>query len=157
MIYHTSVLSPTFKWNGWKCWLRRNYNLLFVKDTSISKRTSFLVYAKPLTICKRNIIIIVCETILAEVREHMFSSLDVWRNSSRYRGPIWMTSSSLPWWRHQMEIFSASLAICSGNSPVTGEFPAPRPVTQSFDVFFDRRLNKRLSKQWRGWWFQTPQ
>ena len=90
-----------------KCWLHRNYNLLFVKDTSISKRTSFLVNAKPLTICKRNIIIIVCETILPEVREHMFSSLGVWRNSSRYRGPIWMTSSSLPWWRHQMEIFSA--------------------------------------------------
>ena len=38
------------------------------------------------------------------------------------------------------------LAICAGNSPVPGEFPAQRPVTQSFDVFFDLRLNKRLSK-----------
>ena len=35
-----------------------------------------------------------------------------------------------------MEIFSALLAICAGNSPVSGEFPAPRPVTQSFDGFF---------------------
>ena len=35
-----------------------------------------------------------------------------------------------------MEIFSALLAICTGNSPVTGEFPAQRPVTQSFDVIF---------------------
>ena len=34
----------------------------------------------------------------------------------------------------QMETFSASLAICAGNSPVTGEFPAQRPVTRSFDV-----------------------
>ena len=50
-----------------------------------------------------------------------------------------------------METFSASLAICVGNSPVTGEFPAQRPVTRSFDVFFDRRLNERLSKQSRGW------
>ena len=25
-----------------------------------------------------------------------------------------------------------------------------------FDVFFDLRLNKRLSKQWWGWWFETP-
>ena len=41
-----------------------------------------------------------------------------------------------------MEIFSALLAMCAGNSPVTGEFPAQRPVTQSFDVFFDLRLNK---------------
>ena len=51
------------------------------------------------------------------------------------------------WWRHQMETFSALLAICAGNSPVPGEFPAQRPVTQSFDVFFDLRPNKRLSKQ----------
>ena len=40
------------------------------------------------------------------------------------------------WWRHQMETFSAFLAICAGNSPVPGEFPAQRPVTRSFDVFF---------------------
>ena len=52
------------------------------------------------------------------------------------------------WWRHQMETISALLAICAGNSPVTGEFPAQRPVTRSFDVFFDLRLTKWLSKQW---------
>ena len=46
-----------------------------------------------------------------------------------------------------METFSALLAICVGNSPVSGEFPAQRPVTRSFDVFFDLRLNKRLNKQ----------
>ena len=33
--------------------------------------------------------------------------------------------------------------------------PAQRPVTGSFDVFFDLRLNKRLGKQSRGWWFET--
>ena len=60
------------------------------------------------------------------------------------------------WWRHQMETFSALLAICAGNSPVTGEFPAQRPVTRGLDVFFDRCLNKRLSKQCWGWWFETP-
>ena len=50
-----------------------------------------------------------------------------------------------------METFSALLAICTGIAPVTGEFPAQRPVTQSFDVFFDLRLNKQLSKQSLGW------
>ena len=60
-----------------------------------------------------------------------------------------------PWCRHQMETFSALLAICAGNSPVPGEFPTQRPVTRSFDVFFDLRLNKRLSKQSWGWWFKT--
>ena len=54
-----------------------------------------------------------------------------------------------------MEIFSALLAICAGNSPVTGEFPTQRPVTRSFDVYFDLRPNERLSKQWWGWWFET--
>ena len=60
------------------------------------------------------------------------------------------------WWRHQMEKFSALLAFCAGNSPVTGEFPAQRPVTRSFDVFFYVLLNKRLSKQSWDWWFETP-
>ena len=64
-------------------------------------------------------------------------------------------TSTPEWWRHQMETFSALLAICEGNSPVPGEFPTQRPVTHSFDVFFDLRLNKRLSKQSWGWWFET--
>ena len=43
--------------------------------------------------------------------------------------------TSMPWWRHQMEIFAALLARCAGNPPVTGEFPSQRPVTRSFDFF----------------------
>ena len=46
---------------------------------------------------------------------------------NRCRGQFW-------WWRHQMETFSALLAICAGNSPVTGEFLAQRPVTRSIDI-----------------------
>ena len=57
-------------------------------------------------------------------------------------------------WRHQMETFSALLALCAGNSPVAGEFPSQRPVTRSFDVFFDLCLNNWLSKQSWGWWFE---
>ena len=45
----------------------------------------------------------------------------------------------------QMETFSALLAICAENSPVPGEFPAQRPLTRNFDVFFVLCLNKRLS------------
>ena len=59
------------------------------------------------------------------------------------------------WWRQQMETFSTLLAICAGNSPVPGEFPTQRPVTRSFDVYFDLRPNKRLCKQSWGWWFET--
>ena len=42
-----------------------------------------------------------------------------------------------------MQTFSALLALWAGNSPVTGEFPAQRPLTRSFDVFFDMHLNER--------------
>ena len=65
------------------------------------------------------------------------------------------SKATLTWWHHQMEAFSASLAFCEGNSPVTGEFPSQRPVTQSFDIFFDLHLNKWLSKPSRRWWFET--
>ena len=67
-----------------------------------------------------------------------------------------LLTACFSWWRHQVETFSALLAICAWNSPVPGEFPAQRPVTQIFDVFFDLRLNKRLSKQPWGWRFDTP-
>ena len=49
-----------------------------------------------------------------------------------------MTSSNI-------KTFSALLALCVGNSPVTGEFPSQRPVTWSFDIFFDPCLNILLS------------
>ena len=73
----------------------------------------------------------------------------------RMSDPCLIYGSLLSWWRYQMETFSALLAICSGNSPAPGEFPTQRPVTRSFDVFFDLRLNTRLRKQSRGWWFET--
>ena len=55
-----------------------------------------------------------------------------------------------------MEAFSALLALCEGKPSVNDEFPSQGPVTWSFGVFFDLRLNKRLSKQWRHRWFETP-
>ena len=68
------------------------------------------------------------------------------KETSRVRSPK-LTIARNSWWRHQIETFSALLAICAGNSPVPGEFPTQRPVTRSFDVYFDLRPNKRLSKQ----------
>ena len=94
---------------------------------------------------------------------YVISDLDGWVSGRHLKDlfvhvivPIDGFVSYLSWWRHQMETFSALLAICAGNSPVTGEFPSQRPVTRSFDVFFDLRLNKQLSKQSSGWWFETP-
>ena len=52
-------------------------------------------------------------------------------------------------------IFGVTGHLC-GEFTGPGEFPLQRPVTRSFDVFFDVCLNKRLSKQSWGWWFETP-
>ena len=38
-----------------------------------------------------------------------------------------------------MKIFSALLALCAGNSPVTGELPSQRPVARRFDAGDFRR------------------
>ena len=51
-------------------------------------------------------------------------------------------------------IFRVTGPLC-GEFTGPGEFPAHRPVTRSFDVFFDLGLNKWLSKQPWGWWFET--
>ena len=61
-----------------------------------------------------------------------------------------------PWWHHQKENFPRYWWFVRGihRSPVNSTHK--RPVTQSFDVFFDQCLNIRLSKQSSGWWFETP-
>ena len=86
---------------------------------------------------------IVCEitAILSRGR-----SANTWINHSQHISMMTSSNGNI----------SALLAICAGHSPVTGEFPAQRPVTRSFGVFFNLCLNKRLSKQWGGLWFETP-
>ena len=95
---------------------------------------------------------------------HNLSS--IWSDTKEIKGLQMILAQSMPmycwygnvkrvsWWRHQMKTFSALLALCAGNSPVPGAFSAQRPVTRSFDVLFDMRLDKQLSKQSRGWWFE---
>ena len=53
-------------------------------------------------------------------------------------------------------ITSSNGNILHVTGPLCGEFPSQKPVTRSFEVFFDLRLNKRLSNQSWGWWFETP-
>ena len=59
-------------------------------------------------------------------------------------------------WRSGTMMTSSNGIVFRVTGHLCGEFPAQRPVTRSFDVFFDLRLNKRLSKQSWGWWFETP-
>ena len=68
--------------------------------------------------------------------------INLWNEFEKYTWKVTSTSTIgvKAWWSHQMETFSALLAICAGNSPVRDEFPTQRPVTRSFDFFlFDLR------------------
>ena len=100
-----------------------------------------------------------CQPIRCQVWKSLLPNMDfnmkIYPSNPGPWSPHLRSNLTMPWWRHQMETFSALLAICAGNSPVSGEFPTQRPSTRSFDVFFFLRLNKRLSKQSWGWWFET--
>ena len=74
-----------------------------------------------------------------------------WRLHRYFTGPMRYFA------RFDFKTGSFMMTSSNGNIfRVTGEFPAQRPVTRSFDVFFDPRLNNRLGKQSWGWWFETP-
>ena len=68
----------------------------------------------------------------------------------------YLTLTGQVWFSYPM-MTSSNGDIFRVTGPLCGEFefPAQRPVTRSFDVFFDLRLIKRLSKHSRGWWFKT--
>ena len=82
----------------------------------------------------------ICKQLLMHAEQ--FVLLDSFGN------PLSMMTSS------NGNIFRVTGPLC-GEFTGPGEFPTQRPVTRSFDVFFDLRLNKRLSKHSRGWWFET--
>ena len=80
----------------------------------------------------------------------------VWKINPGYGGTAkYLIQTSCMMTSSNGNIFRVTGHLC-GEFTGPGEFPAQRPVTRSFDAFFDLRLNKRLSKQPRGWWFQTP-
>ena len=83
----------------------------------------------------------------------LINSLNISFSPEKIKRHIWNFS----WWRHRMETFLRYWPFVRVHRcAVTGEFPAQRSVTRGFDVFFDLRLNKRLSKPSWGWLFETP-
>ena len=66
----------------------------------------------------------------------------IWCLWNVFFGAVIFLCRPATWRRLHMETFSALLAICAINLPVTGEFPEQRQVTRSFDIFFDLRLNE---------------
>ena len=92
-----------------------------------------------------------CQVINSHLYGWLVGSLHeklFWTYEPFHRGGLMTTSSN-------GNIFRVTGVLC-GEFTGPGEFPTQRPVTRSFDVFFDLRLNKRLSKQPLGWWLETP-
>ena len=87
-------------------------------------------------------------------------TVEVWEWKSNFFPHFAGHMLTYPWAQFRMKSSNgnilALLALCAGNSPITGEFPSQRPLTRNFDVFFDLRLTKRLSKQSCGWWSEMP-
>ena len=132
------ALPTPYRNSGWNCqpWPSRSQNWMFVYSIIILSRSQQFP-----TSSSQN------QVKLGEwaTGHFMHCRKTLSRELCEYHGqkvPVMF----LTWWRHLMETFSVLLALCAGNSPVTSEFPSQRPVTRSFDVFFDLRLNKSLNK-----------
>ena len=95
--------------------------------------------------------------ILQLVAEHTFTTCNIYIYICIYILQLFYSTSQYKstWWRHQMETFSALLALCAGNSLAPGELSPQRPVTRSSDVLFNLRLNKRLNKHSRRLLFES--
>ena len=96
--------------------------------------------------------------VVSEDRDHTGNMSWIIASQSETKGSGWNWEDNsdihddVITWKY----FPRYLSFVVGNSTVTGEFPVQRPVTRSFDVFFNLRLNKQLSKQSKRWWFMMP-
>ena len=88
------------------------------------------------------------EPMLVSLLTHICVTRPNWVNNHGYKCHLPMMTSS------NRNICRVTGPLC-GEFTGPGDFPAQKPVTRSFDVFFDLRPNKRLSKQPWGWWFET--
>ena len=111
--------------------------------------TNWLVHHRPWFIDSVWSIIITCNLHWATNQVHVQYNEYV----ARYVPAICLTFHAI----HHVMMASSNGNIFRVTGPLWGEFTgSQKPVTRIFDVFFDMRLNERLSKQSWGWWFETP-
>ena len=76
-----------------------------------------------------------------------------WPVNSPHKGPVMQKVSCAMTLLYHDHFQSALLALCERN-PLTGGFHSQRPVTRSFDVLSDARLNTLPETPWRSSWRQ---
>ena len=113
-----------------------------IKSWSTPRRNSKTLMSIDFNTKVRSYVCFVIDRFLISVGHFERRWLLEWSRTGFIRSVFMMTSSN-------GNIFRVTGPLC-------GEFTGQRPVTRSFGVFFYLRLNKRLSKQSRGWWFDMP-
>ena len=131
-IYLLTKLKPVHesRFMAWYQWLK-NKPIKRITISYCRKRLTFAIFARKV------------HTFIVHPRRLSTKYILKVRNGYYFPLSFSFCKVRTTWWRYEMETFSVLLALCAGNSPVTGEFPSQRPMTRSFDVFFDLRLNKR--------------
>ena len=126
----------------------------YIRDTCI-----YFVHKIPIMTSYTYIVVHVVVSNVYQYSSIAITIVDRLSNAMSCRDTLYTGASlhnCISWWRHQLETFPLNWPFVRGIHRSPGEFPSQRPVTQSFDVFFDLPLNKRLSKQSWDWWFETP-
>ena len=126
-------------------WLLKLITIRFIYHIHVTKYPIFHIIPAP---CRAHTVARLSGLVMRVFLQWKISSLSCMRPLLLYSWYFMMTSSNGC-------IFRVNGLLC-GEFTGPGEFPAQRPVTRSFDGLFDLRLNKRLSKQPWGWWFETP-
>ena len=147
--FHLCIITMLMPWSQISAAPGHQYSYCRLKSWTADKNGSHIILQTPFSII-HHLSVIIRDAKVLGCQDGCWCSTS-WSQLST--APSHQHSS---WWRHQMETLSALLVLCAGNSPGTGEFPSQRPMTRSFGVFFDLRLNRRLSKQSWGWWFEMP-
>ena len=138
--WHITIHLSQFQWrvtisllsNSDRRWYEPELHLFYFAKHSASERCCIHVVAI-CDITKFSYVRLINHTVYLTSTLHKDGQYDL--IASLYLIVITVCHDGVPWWRHQMETFSALLAICVGNSPVTDEFPVQKPVTRSFGVF----------------------
>ena len=89
---------------------------------------------------------------------NIFFMITSWYSLQMQRGVFFLLVAQrrFSWWRHQMETFSAILALCAGTLPVQVDSPHKAQWRGALMVSFICTWINNWVKKTRGWWFETP-
>ena len=146
-IYHTNFMcwqSIITLHNVFIQWFLQCFQCIFVELCHLYTSVFSVVENKRVLSPESWVLITLPPSILYDINHTTYYTL-------RRKMPIYHANTDCccmcaAWWHHQMETFSALLAICTGNSPHRW-IPRTKASDAELWFFFYLRLNEQLSKQ----------